>query len=215
MSNNDLERHVNDELVWEPRLDAEAIAVFVDKGVVTLRGTVGSFREKLEAKRAAERVHGVKKVENALEVRLMNGSRRDDAELRGEVLQALMLDSLVPSTIDANVTDGVVTLTGRANSQFERDEAKTQAGNIRGVMDVFDEIELDPTVDAGDVKHSITKAFERSAKLDAEDLSVSSAHGTVTLEGVVSSWAEHDEAVAAAWAAPGVKKVHDLIQIGY
>jgi len=215
MSTNDLERRVTEELEWEPRLDAEAIAVFADKGVVTLRGTVGSFREKLEAKRAAQRVHGVTKVENALEVRLMNGNRRGDAELRGEVLQALMIDSLVPSTIDANVKDGVVTLTGRANSQFERDEATSQAGKVRGVMDLSDEIELDPTPDAGDVKHSIKKAFERSARLDAEDLSVTSAHGTVTLEGVVSSWAEHDEAVAAAWAAPGVKKVHDLIQIGY
>jgi osmotically-inducible protein OsmY len=31
----------------------------------------------------------------------------------------------------------------------------------------------------------------------------------------VSSWADHDEAVAAAWAAPGVTRVKDHILIAY
>jgi len=73
---------------------------------VTLRGTVGGFREKREATSAAKRVYGVTKVDNELSVRLLDGDGRDDADLRGAVLQALMLDSLVPSTIDATVTPG-------------------------------------------------------------------------------------------------------------
>lgn len=56
MTNETLERHVTDELRWDPKIDSEAIAVSVDDGIVTLRGTVGSFRQKREAKRAAERV---------------------------------------------------------------------------------------------------------------------------------------------------------------
>jgi osmotically-inducible protein OsmY len=31
----------------------------------------------------------------------------------------------------------------------------------------------------------------------------------------VSSWADHDEAVAAAWAAPGVNNVKDRILVAY
>jgi osmotically-inducible protein OsmY len=57
MTNETLERHVTDELWWDPKIDSEAIAVSVDDGIVTLRGTVGSFRQKREAKRAAERVY--------------------------------------------------------------------------------------------------------------------------------------------------------------
>jgi osmotically-inducible protein OsmY len=198
----DLTADVSDELFWDPRLDSTAVAATADDGKVTLRGTVGSLREKREAKKAAERVFGVISVDNQLQVKLMNDDRRADADLRGDVLQALMLDSLVPKTIDAKVDDGFVTLSGTANWQYQRDEADFVASNIVGALDVFNEIELKhPKPDRGDVQESINKAFKRNAALDADDLHVSTANGSVTLEGTVSSWAEHDEAIDAAWAA--------------
>jgi osmotically-inducible protein OsmY len=216
VSNDELRIDVEDELLWEPKVDNAAIAVSSDDGVVTLRGTVGSLRERREATNAAKRVYGVKKLDNELQVRLLNNSRRDDADLRGAVLQALMLDALVPSTVDATARDGLVTLTGTAAYQFERAEAEFVAGNILGVAWVDDEIELTtPSASSGDVRHSIKKALERDAKLDAEELSVESVNGTVTLSGTVSSWAEHDAAVNAAWAAPGVSMVDDLIFVDY
>jgi osmotically-inducible protein OsmY len=214
--NDDLGRNVTDELYWDPKVHSDAIAVSADDGKITLRGTVGSLREKLEAKKAAERVYGVVSVDNQLQVKFMNAEKRDDAELRGDVLQALMLDSLVPKTVDAKVEDGFVTLTGTADWQYQRDEAEFVASNIAGAYDVFDEIELKhptPSVDA--VEESIKKAFKRNAAIDAEDLSVTTSNGTVTLEGTVASWAEHDEAIDAAWAAPGVSSVHDHMTVAY
>jgi osmotically-inducible protein OsmY len=216
VSNEDLKLNVTDELLWDPKLDSAAIAASADDGVVTLRGTVGSFRQKREAKQDAERVHGVEMVNNELQVRILDAHRRDDADLRGAVLQAFTLDSLVPSTIDAKVMDGWVTLTGTANWQFERDEAEFIASNILGVVAVDSEIELvAPGPRAGDVKHSIKKAMERNARLDADGVSVESSNGQVTLKGTVSSWAEHDDAVDAAWAAPGVTRVTDRILVAY
>jgi len=213
---NDLATDVGDELFWDPKLDNSAIAVSADDGKITLRGTVGSLREKREATKAAQRVFGVISVDNQLQVRLMDDDRRADADLRGDVLQALMLDSLVPTTVDAKVDDGFVTLTGTADWQYQRDEAESVASNIVGALDVFDEIELDdPTPAAGDVQESIKKAFKRNAKVDADDLYVSTDNGTVTLDGNVSSWAEHDEAIDAAWAAPGVKSVNDDLTVSY
>jgi osmotically-inducible protein OsmY len=216
MSDDKLVSHVSDELFWDPKVDNEAIAVSADEGTVTLRGTVGSFREKREAKKAAERVFGVKSVKNNLQVRLMSEAKRDDADIRGDVLQALMLDSLVPSTVDAKVQDGFVTLTGSAEWQYQRDEAEYIAGNVVGIFEVDDKIELkNPRPNAGDVKDSIKDAFKRNARIDADDLSVRTSNGTVTIEGVVSSWAEHDEAVDAAWSAPGVTDVNDEILVAY
>jgi osmotically-inducible protein OsmY len=216
MSNDQLVSNVTDELLWDPKVDSAAIAVSADNGAVTLRGTVGTFRQKREAKQDAERVYGVENVNNELQVRILDGNRRDDAHLRGDVLKALMLDSLVPSTIDAKVNDGWVILSGTAEWQFQRDEAEFVAANVLGVAGMIDQVELmAPMPSAGDVKHSIKKAIERNAKLDAEAVSVDSSNGTVTLSGSVSSWSEHDDAVSAAWAAPGVRRVKDQILVAY
>src|SRR6266404_415549 len=214
--NDDLVSDVTDELYWDPKVDNSSIAASADDGKITLRGTVGSLREKREAKTAAERVFGVIAVDNQLQVRLLNGQRREDAELRGDVLQALMLDSLVPKTVDAQVDDGFVTLTGSADWQYQRDEAEFVAANIVGTLDVFDEIDLMyPTPDPDVIQDGIKHAFKRNAKIDADDLSVSTSAGTVTIEGPVSSLAERDEALAAAWAAPGVIAVDDRMTVEY
>jgi osmotically-inducible protein OsmY len=213
---NDLTADVSDELFWDPKVDNAEIAVSASDGKITLRGTVGSLREKRQAKKAAQRVFGVISVDNELQVKLMTAQSRSDAELRGDVLQALMLDSLVPTTVDAKVEDGFVTLTGTADWQYQRDEADLVASSIVGTLDVFNKIDLKhPTPSAGDVQESIKKAFKRNAAVDADDLYISTDNGTVTIHGNVSSWAEHDEALDAAWAAPGVRSVHDDMTVGY
>jgi len=212
----DLTADVSDELFWDPKVDSEAIAVSSNDGTVTLRGTVGGLREKREAQKAAQRVFGVTSVDNQLHVKLMGDQRRADAELRGDVLQALMLDSVVPKTVDATVKDGFVTLTGTADWQYQRDEAEFVASNIVGALDLFDEVELKhETPSASDAKESIRKAFKRNAALDADYLNVTTSNGTVTIDGSVSSWAEHDEAIDAAWAAPGVTSVQDQMTVSY
>ena len=216
MTNKTLERHVTDELWWDPKIESEAIAVSADDGIVTLRGTVGSFRQKREAKRAAERVYGVRNVNNRLDVRVRTEHRRQDAEIRGDVLQALMLDTVVPTTINATVKDGVVTLTGTAEWRYQRDEAEFLAANVLGVIDIENDVDiLSPRPVAGEIHHSIAKALERDAMLDAENIAVSSSHGRVTLTGSVRSWSERDVALAAAWSAPGVITVDDRLRVKY
>jgi osmotically-inducible protein OsmY len=85
----------------------------------------------------------------------MTQQRRADAQLRGDVLQALTLNSLVPKTVDAKVDDGIVTLTGTADWQYQRDEAEFVASAIAGALDVVDDIELThPKPNAGDVHPS-------------------------------------------------------------
>ena len=170
-----------------------------------MRRVPGSSRRSGRAKRAAESVCGSAKMENELEVRVLNESK-DEAELLGAVLRAPMLDDLVPSTVDPTVEDGGVTLTGSASWQFERDEAGFQVGKALAVLDLLEEIDLNsPTAEAGDLKIVFKGAFGHNSKLNADDLSVPTSSGTVTLEGIVSRWSEHVE--AAAWAAPAVTKV--------
>jgi osmotically-inducible protein OsmY len=141
----------------------------------------------------------------------MTDQRRTDADLRGDVLQALMLDAMVPVSVDATVREGIVTLDGAVEHQHQREEALHVAGNVRGVVAIENQMQLIPSMpDAPDIQHSIKKAFERDAKLEAERLDVQTSPGTVTLKGNVSSVYERD---AAAWAAPGVRHVHDQLYV--
>ena len=214
MTDDALQQLVSEELFWDPKVDSGAIAATAADGVVTLRGTVGSFREKREARNAAERVYGVTSVNNELEVDIL--SYPEDDELRGAVLKAMELDGSIPDTIDAGAFAGTVTLTGTVRWAWQRDEAEFIVGNVPGVLDVDNEIELkNPQPKAGDVKESIQKAFKRTAKLDADELIVDTNNGTVTVKGTVSSWFEHDAAMSAAWAAPGVTNVEDDILVAY
>jgi osmotically-inducible protein OsmY len=217
MASPTVEADVRDELLWDPKIDSEAVAATVAAdGAVTLRGTVGSFRQKKEAAKAAQRVRGVTSVDNQLEVRLLTDHRRDDAELRGDVLQALMLDSLIPSTVDASVKDGVVSLNGTADWQYQRGEAEFVAANVLGVVGVEDGIYLNSLgPHADDVEGRIAEAMQRDAKLDADNVTTSVDKGVVTLKGTIRSWAERDAAVAAAWAAPGTIDVVDDLNIFY
>src|ERR1700693_5421217 len=191
MTNDDLQLDVAAELSWDPKVDSQEIAVSADNGAVTLRGTVGSFRQKREAEKAAARVYGVTEVSNELQVRMLDRNKREDADLRGDVLQALMLDSGVPMTVDATVRDGFVTLTGTADWQYQRDEAEFLTASVPGVFGIENDITLTSTPDGRDIKNDISNAFRRSARLDADELSVDTpSYGTVILAGGGSSWAE-------------------------
>ena len=214
MTDEELAGSVREELLWEPRVDDEGIAVSVTHGIVTLRGTVGSFHQKREAAKAAERVRGVVSVRNEIDVEILTHQRRQDADLRGDVLEALMLDAQVPTCVDADVADGSVYLSGEVDWQYQRDEAERVAGNVPGVAEVVNEILLSDTSDlADDVERRIRKAFLRDARLDAERLEVAVADGTIRLTGRVHSWQERDAAVAAAWAARGVRNVDDRLTV--
>lgn len=215
MTDDDLRLDVAAELSWDPKVSGAAIVVSADAGAITLHGTVGSLREKLEAAKAATRVYGVTGVSNQLHVQTPNDSR-DDTDLRGDVLDALMLDGLIPMTVDARVQDGFVTLTGTAVWHYQRDEAKFLTASMPGVCGIADEITLTSAPDGHDVARGIIHAFRRSAVLRLHQLSVETAsYGSVIVAGTVHSWAEHDEAIAAAWSAPGVTDVDDRVVVEY
>src|SRR5215469_11460149 len=77
MRDDDLRHHVAAELFWDPQVDSEAIKVSAASGIVTLRGTVASLRQKRAGGRAAARVRAVTRVANELEVQIPDKDRRD------------------------------------------------------------------------------------------------------------------------------------------
>ena len=214
MNDDDLRRHVAAELCWDPQVGSEAIEVSAASGVVTLRGTVASFWLKRAGGRAAARVRGVTRVANELRVQIPDKDRRDDEDLRGDVLEALMLDVSVPMTVDAQARDGFVTLTGTAQWRYQREAAEFRTANVPGVAGIDNAISLTQTPNAREARDAIHAALRRDAALEADGLSVeTSSDGLVMLSGTVSCWAAHDHAVACAWSAPGVTQVDDRIHV--
>jgi len=202
------------ELSWDPQVDSDAIEVSAASGLVTLRGVVTSLRLKRAGTRAAARVRGVTRVANELRVQIPDKDRRDDEDLAGDVLEALMLDVSVPMTVDAQARDGFVTLTGTAQWHYQREAAESRTTDVPGVAGIHNAITLAQTPDAPEARDAIRAAFRRDAALEADGLSVeTSSDALVILSGTVSSWAAHDRAVAAAWSAPGVTQVEDRIRV--
>lgn len=67
-SDAQLQREVLDELYWDPAVAAGTISVAVRAGAVVMRGRVETRARRLAAIRAAERVAGVRSVEEELRV---------------------------------------------------------------------------------------------------------------------------------------------------
>jgi osmotically-inducible protein OsmY len=63
------------------------------------------------------------------------------------------------------------------------------------------------------VKEKIEQALIRSARTDADRITVDVEGSTVTLRGTVRSFAEKEEALRAAWQAPGVISVKNQIKV--
>jgi VCBS repeat-containing protein len=213
-SDQQLKSDIEQELRWDPSVRAELIGISVKNGVVELDGHVDAYYEKWAAERAAMRVSNVRGVASEIKVELPSWATRTDEDIARTVINHLEWNYTVPDTVKVQVTGGKVTLVGTTEWQYQRDEAERAVRALKGVKDVFNEITVTSKLTTVDVKLEIENALERNAETDAKHIQVEVSNGKVTLRGQVRTWKERDEAERAAWAAPGVTEIEDLITIG-
>ncbi|MHA6896437.1 BON domain-containing protein [Ralstonia pseudosolanacearum] len=207
-----IKQDVNDELLWEPALDAAGIGVEVEHGVVTLSGHVRSYMEKVAAERAAERVAGVRGVVQKIEVRLPG--EHTDADVAEAARSTLEWHASLPSNrIEVLVENGWVTLSGDVDWPYQSELAAHAVGSLRGVAGLINRLTIRARVVPTDVVQQIGAALKRHAAREADHIRVSVQGGTVTLSGSIDSASERRAAKGAAWSAPGVTEVIDHLQL--
>ena len=202
---------VQRQLDGDPEINARDIGLLASDGVITLTGFVDSYAEKLAAEQTVKRVRGVRGVADDIEVRLRD--ERTDPEIAKEAVHALETHTSVPNQITVTVRHGFLTLEGTVEWMYQKAAAGSAVMYLKGVKGVSNLIRISPMVTTGQIKTKIEEALNRSAEIDARKVHVDSENGTVTLSGSVRSWAEKQEAVRVAWAAPGVAKVDNHIVV--
>ena len=209
-SDSDILHDVQDELDWEPRVDASRVDIQVYKGVVTLSGSVGSCFEKWTADDAVRRIHGVRGLRNEAKVVVGQHDLLLDQDIRQCVAAILAWTSAVPKgALQASVADGWVTLHGTVDWQYQRAAAVHGIRNLRGVTGVTNSVEIRSALTVAAIRADIEAALQRSAAIDAQSVRVELNGNDVTLTGEVRNWAQRTAATDSVWAAPGVATVTD------
>jgi osmotically-inducible protein OsmY len=212
-SDTQLLADVGEGLKFDPSVDSSKIQIGVHDGIVTLSGTVPSYWQKVQAEKVVRRVSGVRGIANDLTVDILGTFKRDDTDIARAAANALEWHSDLPKTIQVTVNNGWVTLTGTVDWNFQKEEAERVVKSLSGVKAVINNIQIKEQPKPADIREKIKKELERIVDQEAERITVDTTNGRVVLKGTVHSWTEREAARKAAYSAPGVREVENLLVV--
>ena len=210
-----LKTAITQELEWAPEVTADHIGIGVADGTVTLSGQVPTYPEKRAAVAAVLRVRGVTGVADQIVVQHHYG-QLTDSDIAREATTILRASVVIPhDTVKATVENHHVRLDGSVPWQYQREAAANLVSGLPGVVAVVNEITVTPKVRISEsqAEQRIRAALVRNAQVDSKTIRVRASGTTVELTGTVQSWAEYRQAAHAAWAAPGITSVRNMIRV--
>lgn len=168
----------------------------VEDGIVTLRGTVDLYQDKLDAAKKIHKEDHVAGVRNLLEVA---GPAVSDAQLQSKLAEKLRYDRVgyydnAFNYLTLGVKGGVVTVGGETMNDVGRDSALAIVQRMPGVKDVISEIKVSPVSPFDDsIRLRTLRALYRDPVLGkyaidpVAPIRIIVDHGTVELYGAVDS----------------------------
>jgi osmotically-inducible protein OsmY len=209
-----LKKHVEDELSWEPSVNAAAIGVGVKNAIVTLSGHVSSYPEKRAAEAAVSRIHGVRALANELDVRFPADRPRTDEDIAQAAAFALAWHPSIPKDhVKIQVSHGWITLEGAVDLEYQRIAAERAVEYLMGVHGVNNLVTIKAAPVRAGVKSEIEAALKRYAAVEAQHIFVDIQGNKAILSGHVNSLVEKAAAARAAWKAPSVRWVENNIEV--
>jgi len=223
-SDNDVRKDVTSALLYDAATDSYKLKAEVKDGVVTLSGTVPSYRAKLLAVSVAKGVKGVKGVTDTI---ILEGTNmRSDAEIAAEVKRAIAIDVwLHPLFINTEVKDGVVTLTGTVGSpaQYDRADLLARTTGVKSVR--IEGLKIEPLTKAIDqrpetisvkgnqpIEQAVHDTLFYDPRVNSFNPRIEVENGVVTLTGVVDNLKAKRAAEQDAKNTWGVWRVKNLLK---
>lgn len=207
--------------VYRTYLSDDNIKIHSKDGAVTLTGEVSSPSHKSMAEDTVEGLPGVKSVDNQLKVKSTN--EHSDAWIQVKVKSALLYHrSVSGSKTSVAVKDGIVTLTGDATSQAQKDLTEEYAKDIEGVKAVKNELKVSAeppartvgeVIDDASITAQIKAALLTHRSTSAVKTKVTTRDGVVTVSGGARNQAEKDLVTKLVSDVNGVKSVVNHMQV--
>jgi osmotically-inducible protein OsmY len=213
-SDKEIRKALEAAFLYDPRVMSFNPKIEVNDGTVTLKGTVDNLKAKQSAEEDAKNVVGVRRVKNHLKVQPL--STPTEKDLKQEIEGALLADPFVDRyDVNVSVSYGVVYLSGKVNTNFEKYRAEWVTEGIRGVVAVFNNLDYNyewKWKRDSEIKDNVEEQLRWSLYVDQDDIDVTVKNGVVTLAGEVSTWGEYNVVKKNAYEG-GAKDVRNNLII--
>jgi osmotically-inducible protein OsmY len=214
-----IESSAKKSYVFKHYLTDDSIKTESKNGEVTLTGTVSEQSHIGLASDTVSGLPGVKSVDNRLVVKGEAPAEHSDTWIGLKVKTALLFHRDVSATkTDVNVTDGIVSLSGKASSMAQKELTTEYARDVEGVKDVKNQMTVaknpakpDETVgekiDDASVTAQVKASLLSHRSTSALKTKVETTDGVVTLSGIAKNAAEKSLVTKLATDVNGVSSV--------
>jgi len=206
---------VRDFLRNDARVSGHAINVSVSDGVVTLRGTVQTYRRKPFAQEIAASLDCCRGVVNEIHVRPPGPVSDEDVARYVRAMLDAHADITKPA-ITVTVKDGEVTLAGHVGSHAERTLAVDLTMSAKGVRSVLDVlvVDLQHQVDDQALSRQIEAELAQTRGLRSANIKVAVNGQVAVLSGRVNELWQRETAEAVTVRFPLRAVRNDILVTG-
>lgn len=145
-------------------------------------------------------------------------AERDDTQLTAEVVAALRRDTfLEPLAIEVVASDGIVTLTGSIETEFNKRAVEGRVRQVAGVREIRNHLTVMEDESSSrsddDIRREVTEQLRVDPTIQEGRFHVRSQFGRVFVSGTAESLEEQESVISAIHRVPGVTGIDDRMEV--